>query len=132
MKPLNVTSKKTKELLERDRAVICPSNPGAYPFTIDHGMESEIWDKGGNRFIDTASGIAVCSTGNSHPKVVESIDKQVDKFTHISADFYHPVWVEFSEIIAATAPFTEPAKVFLGNSGTEAVEAAITSTDAEA
>jgi len=125
MNPLNVPGTKAKKLLERDHAVISPSYPRAYPFAMDHGKGSEVWDIDGNRFIDFASGIAVCSTGHSHPKVVESIKKQVDKFIHISSDFYHPVWVEFSEKIAATAPFEEPAKVFLGNSGTEAVEAAI-------
>ncbi len=125
MKPLNVPGKKAKELLERDHAVISQSYSRTYPFVMDHGKGSEIWDVDGNRFIDFASGIAVCSTGHSHPKVVESVKTQVDKFIHISSDFYHQVWVEFSEKIASTAPFKEPARVFLGNSGTEAVEAAI-------
>ena len=125
MKPLNVPGTKAKKLLERDHAVVSPSYPRAYPFAMDHGKGSEVWDIDGNRFIDFASGIAVCSTGHSHPKVVESVKSQVDKFIHISSDFYHPVWVDFSEKIASTAPFAEPAKVFLGNSGTEAVEAAI-------
>ncbi|HUS85286.1 MAG TPA: acetyl ornithine aminotransferase family protein [Anaerolineales bacterium] len=125
MKPLNVPGPKAKELIERDQAVISPSYPRAHPFVMDHGKGSEVWDIDGNRFIDFASGIAVCSTGHCHPKVVESIKNQVDKFIHISSDFYHPVWVEFSDKIASTAPFEEPAKVFLGNSGTEAVEAAI-------
>jgi 4-aminobutyrate aminotransferase len=57
---------------------------------MDHGKGSEIWDVDGNRFIDFASGIAVCSTGHSHPKVVEAIKNQVDDFIHISSDFYHP------------------------------------------
>jgi 4-aminobutyrate aminotransferase len=67
----------------------------------------------------------VCQTGHSHPKVVEAIKRQSERFLHISSDFYNPVWAEFSERLASTAPFKEPAKVFLGNSGTEAVEAAI-------
>ncbi len=125
MKAQNIPGTKAKKLLERDHKVISPSYPRAYPFVMDHGKGSEIWDVDGNRFIDFASGIAVCSTGHSHPKVVEAIKNQVDDFIHISSDFYHPVWVEFSEKIASTAPFKEPAKVFLGNSGTEAVEAAI-------
>ena len=125
MKSQNIPGTNAKKLLERDLEVISPSYPRAYPFVMDHGKGSEIWDVDGNRFIDFASGIAVCSTGHSHPKVVKAIKNQVDNFIHISSDFYHPVWVEFSEKIASTAPFKEPAKVFLGNSGTEAVEAAI-------
>ncbi len=125
MDVLNVPGKKAKAYLERDRAVVSPSYPRAYPFMMDHGKGSEVWDVDGNRYIDFASGIAVCSTGHSHPDVVAAIKDQVDRFIHISSDFYHPVWVEFSERLAQTAPFKEPAKIFLGNSGTEAVEAAI-------
>jgi 4-aminobutyrate aminotransferase len=92
---------------------------------MDHGLGSEVWDVDGNRFVDFCAGIAVNSTGHSHPQVVAAIKDQVDRFIHISSDFYHPIWVEFSEKLAATAPFSEPARVFLGNSGTEAIEAAI-------
>ncbi len=116
---------KAKELLKRDKAVISQSYPRAYPFIMDHGRASEVWDVDGNRYIDLAAGIAVCSTGHSHPKVVKAIKEQADRFLHISSDFYNPIWIEFSEKMAAIAPFKSPAKVFLGNSGTEAVEAAI-------
>lgn len=123
--PFKVPGEKAAKLLERDRDVVSPSYPRAFPFVMDHGKGSEVWDVDGNRYIDFASGIAVCSTGHSHPKVVRAIQEQAERFIHISSDFYHPVWIEFAEKIAATAPFKEQAKVFLGNSGTEAVEAAI-------
>ena len=125
MKSLNVHGKKSKELLERDHAVISPSCPRACPYAMDHGKGSEVGDKDGNRFTDFASGIAVCSTNHSHPKVIESLKNTSDKFVHKSSDFYHPVWIQSSERIVATSPFKEHAKVFLGNSGTEAVEAVI-------
>lgn len=125
MKPMDVPGEKATGYLKRDAAVVSQSYPRAAPFMMDHGKGSEVWDVDGNRFVDFAAGIAVCSTGHSHPEVVKAIKKQAEKFLHISSDFYHPVWVEFSERISATAPFNEPAKVFLGNSGTEAVEAAI-------
>jgi 4-aminobutyrate aminotransferase len=121
----NVPGEKAREYLERDRAVVSSSYPRAYGFMMDHGKGSEVWDVDGNRYIDFASGIAVCSTGHSHPEVVSAIKDQADRFIHISADFYHPIWIEFSERLVKTAPFKEPAKIFLGNSGTEAVEAAI-------
>jgi len=116
---------KTQELLKRDQAVVSPSYPRAAPFVMERGSGAEVWDVDGNRFIDFAAGIAVCTTGHSHPKVVAAIQDQAERFIHISSDYYHPVWVEISERLAGIAPFSEPAKVFLGNSGTEAVEAAI-------
>jgi len=116
---------KSQELLKRDQAVISPSYPRAAPFVMDHGSGAEVWDVDGNRFIDFVAGIAVCTTGHSHPKVVAAIQDQAERFIHISSDYYHPLWVELSERLAEIAPFSEPAKVFLGNSGTEAVEAGI-------
>lgn len=116
---------KAKEILKRDQAVVSPSYPRVAPFVMDHGSGSEVWDVDGNRFIDFAAGIAVCTTGHSHPKVVAAIRQQAERFIHISSDYYHPLWVELSERLASVAPFSERAKVFLGNSGTEAVEAAI-------
>lgn len=125
MKDHAIPGDKARSFLKRDSHVVSQSYPRAYPFMMDHGKGSEVWDVDGNRYIDFASGIAVNSTGHSHPKVVKAIQEQATRFLHISSDFYHPVWIEFSERVAATAPFEEPAKVFLGNSGAEAVEAAI-------
>jgi len=116
---------KARALVERDRKVVSPSYPRAYPFVMDHGKGSEVWDVDGNRYIDFAAGIAVCTTGHSHPKVVKAIQEQAEQFIHISSDFYNPRWIELSERLSKLAPFEEPAKVFLANSGTEAVEAAI-------
>jgi len=92
---------------------------------MDHGIGSEVWDVDGNRFIDLAAGIAVCTTGHAHPKVVAAIRQQAERFIHISSDYYHLGWVELSEKLASIAPFAEPARVFLANSGAEAVEAAV-------
>ena len=116
---------KARALIERDLSVVSTSYPRAYPFAMDHGLGSEVWDVDGNRFLDFAAGIAVASTGHSHPKVVKAIQEQAEKFIHISSDFYHEKWIELSEKLAAIAPFEEDARVFLTNSGTESVEAAI-------
>ncbi len=120
----NVPGPKAKELLERDARVISPSYPRVYPFVMDYGKGSEVWDVDGNRYIDLAAGLGVASTGHSHPKVVEAIQKQAERFIHISSDYYHEPWIELSERLASIAPFSEPARIFLANSGTEAVEAA--------
>ncbi len=116
---------KAKAIIERDRNVISPSYPRDYPFVMDHGKGSEVWDVDGNRFLDFAAGIAVVSTGHSHPKVVKAIQDQAEKFIHISSDFYHQNWVELGEKFDAIAPFEEEAVSFMTNSGTESVEAAI-------
>lgn len=116
---------KAAELIQRDQAVISPSYPRGYPFVMDHGRGVEVWDVDGNRFLDFSAGIAVVSTGHSHPQVVKAIQEQAEKFIHISSDFYHPKWIELAEKINSIAPFKEDAVSFMTNSGTESVESAI-------
>ena len=125
MKPLNLPGPNAKRLIERDQAVISPSYPRGYPFVMDHGKGVEVWDVDGNRFIDFAAGIAVNSTGHSHPKVVKAIQEQAEKFIHVSSDFYHTKWIELAEYLDLIAPFQEDAISFMTNSGTESVEAAL-------
>lgn len=125
MQSLKLPGPRARALVERDRAVISPSYPRGYPFAMDHGKGCEVWDVDGNRFLDYAAGIAVNSTGHSHPKVVRAIQEQAEKFIHISSDFYHTPWVELGEYLNRIAPFEEPAISFMTNSGTESVEAAI-------
>jgi 4-aminobutyrate aminotransferase len=121
----NLPGPKAKAIIERDQAVISPSYARAYPFVMDHGRGSEVWDVDENRFLDFAAGIAVTATGHSHPKVVQAVKDQADKFLHISADFYHESWVSLGERLDQIAPFKEDAVSFMTNSGTEGVEAAI-------
>ncbi len=125
MKPLKLPGPFAQELVDRDQAVISPSYPRGYPFVMDHGSGCQVWDVDGNQFLDFAAGIAVNSTGHSHPKVVKAIQEQAEKFIHISSDFYHPKWVELGEKLDEIAPFEEQAISFMTNSGTESVEAAI-------
>jgi 4-aminobutyrate aminotransferase len=116
---------KARALIERDRAVVSPSYVRDYPFVMDRGRGAEVWDVDGNRFIDFASGIAVCSTGHSHPDVVAAIKSASERFLHISSDYWHQGQVELGETIAALDPVSGPALSFFANSGTEAVEAAL-------
>ncbi|MDR3574072.1 MAG: acetyl ornithine aminotransferase family protein [Anaerolineaceae bacterium] len=125
METLNLPGPLARAIIERDRAVISPSYPRSYPFVMDHGRGSHVWDVDGNRFLDFAAGIAVVSTGHSHPEVVKAIQDQAENFIHISSDFYHPKWVQLGEELSRIAPFSEPAISFMTNSGTESVEAAI-------
>jgi len=117
---------KARALIARDEAVASPSLTRAYPLVAESGSGCVVTDVDGNRFLDFAAGIAVCSTGHSHPKVVAAISEQAGRLIHIAAtDFYEPRYLEFMERLAAIAPFREPARVFLTNSGTEAIEGAI-------
>lgn len=110
----------------RDHMALSPSYTRSYPFVIDHGRGAEVWDVDGNRFIDFNAGIAVNATGHCHPKVVEAIKAQADKFLHYSGtDFYYPVQIELAEKLTQLVPIAEPSLVFFTNSGAEAVEAAL-------
>lgn len=122
---LNTPGPRAQAILERDQKFISPSYPRDYPFVMDHGKGTEVWDVDGNRYLDFAAGIAVCSTGHSHPRVVKAVQEQAEKFLHISSDFYHEKWVALGEKLDAIAPFKEDALSFMTNSGAEAVEAAI-------
>jgi 4-aminobutyrate aminotransferase len=125
MKPMNLPGPKARALVERDEAVISPSYPRDYPFVMDYGKGAWLWDVDGNRFLDFMAGIAVNSTGHSHPEVVKAIQEQAEKFLHISSDFYHVKMIEMAEKLDEIAPMQEKAVTFLTNSGTEAVETAI-------
>jgi len=117
---------RARALIARDQRTVSPSLTRAYPLVAESGSGYTVTDVDGNRFLDFAAGIAVVSTGHSHPAVVAAISEQAQRLIHIAAtDFYEPRYVEFSEKLAAIAPFREPARVFLTNSGTEAVEGAI-------
>lgn len=116
---------KAQAILERDSRVLSPSYARDYGFVMDHGKGAQVWDVDGNRYIDFAAGIAVNSTGHSHPEIVKAIQEQAEKFIHISSDYYHEVMVRVAERIDEIAPMKEDVTVFLANSGTESVEAAI-------
>jgi 4-aminobutyrate aminotransferase len=116
---------KARALLARDSQVVSPSAPRDYQFVMDHGRGCEVWDVDGNRFVDFAAGIAVCSTGHSHPKVVEAIKAAAERFLHISSDYWHEPQIRLAETINRLNPVGEPAMCFFANSGTETVEGAL-------
>src|ERR1700733_14671991 len=117
---------KAKQLVERDAAVLSPSYTRDYPLVAKTGRGAMIEDVDGNTFLDFAAGIAVCATGHCHPEVVAAIQKQASELIHMSGtDFYYPNLVELAEKLAAIAPGKTPKRVYFGNSGAEAIEAAI-------
>ncbi len=125
VRKLDTPGPKARALLARDKQVVAQAYGRVADFVMDHGRGTEVWDVDGNRYLDFVAGIAVNGTGHSHPHVVKAIQEQAEKFLHISSDFYHESWVRLSERLNEIAPMQEECSVFLGNSGTEAVEAAI-------
>ena len=106
--------------------MVSPSYTRGYPLVIDHASGATVEDVDGNVFLDCAAGIAVNSTGHSHPDVVKAIADQAGRFLHMSGtDFYYEPQVRLAEEIAAIVPIEGGVKSFFGNSGTEAIEAAI-------
>ncbi|MCB0073180.1 MAG: aminotransferase class III-fold pyridoxal phosphate-dependent enzyme, partial [Caldilineaceae bacterium] len=86
---LHVPGPKAQTVLARDKEVVAPAYGRVADLVMSHGLGSQVWDVDGNRYIDFVAGIAVNSTGHSHPAVVRAIQQQADKFLHISSDYYH-------------------------------------------
>jgi 4-aminobutyrate aminotransferase len=117
---------KARRILDRDRKVITPAYTRGYPLVIERGQGSHLYDPDGNKFLDFTAGVAVNALGHAHPEIVKVISEQAAKFIHMAGtDFYYEVMTAFAEKICAIAPGKAPKQVFLANSGTEAIEAAI-------
>ena len=112
--------------IEFDHAWTSPSLPRAYPIVPVRGEGCAVEDIDGNVFLDFAAGIAVNSTGHAHPRVSAAIAAQAAELIHFSAsDFYLPIYAHAAERLARIAPMKGPNRAFIGNSGAEAVEAAL-------
>jgi 4-aminobutyrate aminotransferase len=123
--PVHPPGPGARSVVARSRRAVTPSLPHAYPLAVKRAQGVVVEDVDGNRFLDCAAGIAVCSTGHCHPRVVQAIQEQAARLIHIcAADFYDPLYVDLAERLGRSAPGTSGKKVFLGNSGAEAVEAA--------
>ena len=117
---------KARKLIRKDDLVLSKSYTRVYPLVVDRGKGVWLWDVDGNRFMDFNAGIAVCATGHSHPRVVSALQRQVARFLHMSGtDFYYGQEILLAEKLAGIAPGRSAKRVFLCNSGTEAVEAAM-------
>jgi len=115
---------KAAEWIARDGRVMSPSLPREYPLVVLKGDGLYVEDPDGNVFLDFTSGIAVCNTGHCHPQVVAAAQEQLGQLIHTcGADFYHTPMIRVAERLAQIAPGQSPKRVFLGNSGAEAVEA---------
>ncbi|MGH9468395.1 MAG: acetyl ornithine aminotransferase family protein [Terriglobales bacterium] len=115
-----------QRIVAADEKLISPSYTRSYPFVARKGSGMYVEDVDGNRFLDFSAGIAVCSTGHCHPEVVAAIQRQAAELIHMSGtDFYYEQMVRVAEMMSATAPMPGPHRFFYGNSGAEAIEAAL-------
>jgi 4-aminobutyrate aminotransferase len=117
---------KAEAVVKKTAKYLSPSISRYYPLVVDSAHGSIVKDVDGNQFIDFAAGIAVLSTGSTHPKIVQAIKRQAEKFVHYSyTDFYYENLVELTEKLCALVPGKFAKRAYYGNSGTEAVEAAM-------
>lgn len=116
---------KAKAIIERDHQYTAPAYGRVYPLVVKEGRGMVVEDVDGNLFLDFMAGIAVCSTGHSHPRVVKAIEEQARKFLHIcGSDYYYEPLAELAEKLARLAPGSASKRIFFTNSGAEAIEAA--------
>lgn len=118
---------RARAVIEQDERYSSPSLTRVYPLVVARGEGAVIEDVDGNRFLDFNAGIAVNAAGHNHPAVNAAIHAQVDACLHYcSSDFYHPSHAELCERLATSVPDgMGSSRVFLANSGTEAVEGAL-------
>jgi len=111
------------EWQQRKEAAIARGQGNAAAVYIDRASNAEMWDVEGRRYIDFATGIAVCNTGHSHPKIVAAVKEQLDRFSHtcVMVTPYDSA-VRLAERLNTLAPGNSPKKTVFVTTGAEAVE----------
>ncbi|WP_213455400.1 acetylornithine transaminase [Rhizomonospora bruguierae] len=97
-------------------------NYGTPPLALVRGEGAVVWDEAGKSYVDLLGGIAVNALGHAHPAVVAAVTRQVGTLGHVSNLFVAEPPVALAELLLALAG--RPGRVFFGNSGAEANEAA--------
>ncbi len=113
-------------LMARRHAAVARGVGHAHNLCIAKGLNAEVWDVEGKRYIDFAGGIAVLNTGHAHPDVIEAVQHQLSLYTHTCFQVlaYEP-YIELAERLNALAPGNFAKKTLLLTTGAEAVENAI-------
>ncbi|MEM1688992.1 MAG: acetyl ornithine aminotransferase family protein [Candidatus Hadarchaeales archaeon] len=128
LKPKIVTpipGPKARKMVERDQKIMSPSYTRAEPIVAVEGKGCYVKDVDGNILLDFSSGMFVLNYGYSHPKLIRAVEKQLKKLTHFAGtDFYYEQQVVLAEMLAEITPGKFRKRVYFGNSGAEAVEAA--------
>ena len=117
---------KARALVRKDELFVSPSYLRYYPLVVESANDCIVKDVDGNEYIDLNSGIACMNVGHNNPRVVEAIKAQCNRFLHYSnTDFYYEEAINLAEKLAEITPGQFKKKTFFGNSGTEAIEAAV-------
>ena len=115
-----------KKVLKKDQRFVSQSYTRVYPLVVKKARGMWVEDEDGNRFLDFTSGIAVCNTGHCHPEVVKAIHRQAEELIHMSgSDFYYGLQSSLAGKLSGITPGSKEKRVFFGNSGAEAIEAAL-------
>jgi 4-aminobutyrate aminotransferase/(S)-3-amino-2-methylpropionate transaminase len=114
----------TNSELQAIRDAVTPQGVGIQTRVFaDKARNAEIWDVEGKRYIDLASGIAVCNTGHNHPDVIAAVRAQLDRFSHTCFQVApYDVYVRLAERLCRIAPGKTPKKALFLTTGAEAVE----------
>lgn len=116
---------RARKIVARDERVISQSYTRAEPIVGEEGYGVYVRDVDGNVLLDLSSGMFVMNYGYSHPQLVRAVQRQAARLTHFAGtDFYYDLQVRLAERLTQITPGKFPKRVFLTNSGTEAIEAA--------
>ena len=116
--------KKASEWVKKDNKYVSRSYTRTYPLVVERAYGMTVEDVDGNRYLDFTAGIATCSTGHCHPRIVDAITRQANKLIHMSGtDFYYASQIKLAEKLSKITPGKKDKRVFFGNSGAEAIEA---------
>lgn len=116
---------RANRLLEENKRYRYPQGPFTFDFVAEKAEGAFIQDVDGNCFLDFIGGIAVLNTGSCHPRVIQAVERQLRKFSHVGPTFFFDAEIRLAERISGLAPGKSQKRIFLGNSGTEAIEAAV-------
>ncbi len=116
---------KARKVVQIDKRYLATSTK-CTPLVVSKARGSAVWDVDGNAYLDFSSGVSVLNVGHCHPKVTKAIADQAKLFAHFAGtDYYHELQAHLSERLCNLAPGGCNKKIFLSNSGTESIEAAM-------
>ncbi len=117
---------RSREILERERRAVARPLIVHEPIVAAHARGATITDVDGNTFVDFVGGVGVANVGHNHPRVVEAIGEQVDRFVH--TDFTvvpYEGYIELAERLGELVPISGETRGAFFNAGAEAVENAV-------
>ena len=111
----------TPTLIDREHDRFIPTYK-RLPIEVDRAEGMYVFARDGRRYLDFLGGIAVNSLGHCHPRIIEAVERQLQRYAHLSNYFYQDAQIEFAEALCSASGYS---RVFLTNSGTEAADGAI-------